>query len=246
MHAKLYMDPRIRDYVFLPLVLLMFGLQFLRIFIMRWMNEPKNKLKNPANCAYTTLFGTIFEKDADKERKLPDGQLDIIELLENGYEQDLKEGAALSRAAKCRTLSMWLPERSVRLRKAYYCHEQNGYLEKKTQAANPMAMMQNPDMMNQMLKQNVQSVLHMSMFTGIGSVFQGFITAQVPFPLGYKFKQMLQQGLNVHALDPTYVSSMSWAFLLIYGLNGVMSMILQDKKSIEEMELMASGAGMVT
>ena len=97
-----------------------------------------------------------------------------------------------------------------------------------------------------MLKQNVQSVLHMFMFTGIGSVFQGFITAQVPFPLGYKFKQMLQQGLQVHALDPTYVSSMSWAFLLIYGLNGVMSMILQDKKSIEEMELMASGAGMVT
>ena len=37
----------------------------------------------------------------------------------------------------------------------------------------------------------------MLMFTGIGSVFQGFITAQVPFPLGYKFKQMLQQGLTV-------------------------------------------------
>lgn len=106
-------------------------------------------------------------------------------------------------------------------------------------------MMQNPDMMNTMLKQNVQSVLHMFMFTAIGSVFQGFITAQVPFPLGYKFKQMLQQGLMVQALDPTYVSSMSWAFLLVYGLNGVMALLLQDSKSIEEMELMASGAGMM-
>ena len=99
--------------------------------------------------------------------------------------------------------------------------------------------------MNNMLKQNIQSVIHIVMFTGIGSVFQGFITAQVPFPLGHKFKQMLQQGLQVHALDPTYVSSMSWAFLLIYGLNGVLGLLLQDSKSIEEMELMASGAGMM-
>jgi hypothetical protein len=71
-------------------------------------------------------------------------------------------------------------------------------------------MMANPDMMNNMLKQNIQSVVHMMTFTVIGSVFQGFITAQVPFPLGFKFKQMLQQGLSVTALDASYVSTMSW------------------------------------
>ena len=49
----------------------------------------------------------------------------------------------------------------------------------------------------------------------------------------------------VQALDPTYVSSMSWAFLLVYGLNGIMALILADQKTIEEMELMASGAGMM-
>ena len=108
-----------------------------------------------------------------------------------------------------------------------------------------MNMMTNPDMMNNMLKQNIQSVIHMFMFSGIGSVFQGFITAQIPFPLGYKFKQMLQQGLMVSALDSTYTSSMSWAFLLVYGLNGVLGMMLQDSKTLEEMELMASGVGMV-
>ena len=98
MHALIYIDPRIRDYVFLPLVFLMFGLQFLRIFLMRWMNEPKNKLKDKAQLAYPTLFGTIFEKDADKERKLPEEQLDIIKMLEEGYEQDTKEGQALARS----------------------------------------------------------------------------------------------------------------------------------------------------
>ena len=49
----------------------------------------------------------------------------------------------------------------------------------------------------------------------------------------------------MQALDPTYVSSMSWAFLLIYGLQGIMGLLLQDQKTLEEMELMASGAGMV-
>lgn len=91
----------------------------------------------------------------------------------------------------------------------------------------------------------MQSVIHMFMFSGIGSVFQGFLTAQVPFPLGHKFKQMLQQGIGVVALDPTYVSSMSWSFLLVYGLNGIIGLFLQDNKSIEGLELMASGANMV-
>ena len=70
MHAQIFLDPRIRDYVFLPLVFLMFSMQMLRIMAMRFMNEPKNKLLDQAKLAYPTLFGTIFEKDADKERQV--------------------------------------------------------------------------------------------------------------------------------------------------------------------------------
>ncbi len=42
MHAQLHIDPRIRDYVFLPLCILMLAVQLLRILGMRYMNEPKN------------------------------------------------------------------------------------------------------------------------------------------------------------------------------------------------------------
>ena len=49
----------------------------------------------------------------------------------------------------------------------------------------------------------------------------------------------------VTALDPTYTSSMSWAFLLVYGLNGVLGMILADNKTLEEMELMQGGAAVI-
>ncbi len=161
------------------------------------MNEPKNKLVENANLSYNALFGTLFEKDADKERRLPDEQMDIIKMIEESADVDRRETQALSRSKRIRKRSEWIPEKAVLARKAYYCNETVGYFHREVTAPNPMNMMTSPDMMNNMLKQNVQSVIHMFMFTGIGSVFQGFITAQVPFPLGHKFKQMLQQGLMV-------------------------------------------------
>jgi len=160
-------------------------------------------------------------------------------------DQNVREGQALKRSQRLRKTCEFLPEQSIKVRKAFFCNATDGYLNKKVEAANPMSAMTNPDMMNQMLKQNIHGVVQMLIFTVIGSIFQGFITAQVPFPLGHKFKQMLQQGLNVVALDPTYVSSMSWSFLLIYGLNGILGLLLADSKTIEEMELMASGANMM-
>jgi len=35
------------------------------------------------------------------------------------------------------------------------------------------------------------------------------------------------------------------SFLLIYGLNGILGLLLSDSKTIEEMELMQSGANMM-
>lgn len=244
MHSQLFIDPRVRDYVFLPLCILMVAVQLMRILGMRYMNEPKNALLDPAKLAYRTLHSTLFECDADVSREMPDEQVDIGKKLETCEDQNNREAQALKRAQRCRKNHEWLPESAVKNRKAFFCKEKDGYLHKPVAAAN-MNMMGNPDMMNNMLKQNVQSVVHMMTFTVIGSIFQGFITAQVPFPLGFKFKQMLQQGLMVTALDPTYVSSMSWSFLLVYGLNGILAMIIQDSKTIEEMEMMASGAHMM-
>ena len=77
----------------------------------------------------------------------------------------------MNRSKKFRSLGSWLPEKAVKNRKAFYTAENTGYFWREVKAANPMNMMTNPDMMNQMLKQNVQSVVHMFMFSGIGSVF---------------------------------------------------------------------------
>ena len=146
------MDPRIRDYVFVPLVFLMFTLQILRIMAMRFMNEPKNKMVEKAHVSYTSLFGTLFEKDADRERRLPDGQMDVLKIIEEGIEVDMREMQALARSKTLRKKADWLPEKAVQNRKAYFCTPETGYLQRKIEAANPMNMMQNPDMMNNMLK----------------------------------------------------------------------------------------------
>ena len=98
MHAQIYLDPRIRDYVFVPLVFLMFGMQMIRIMAMRYMNEPKNKLLEQASLSYKTLFGTIFEKDANDKRNLPDEPIDINKCIEEGTDVNTKEGQALKRS----------------------------------------------------------------------------------------------------------------------------------------------------
>jgi len=59
----------------------------------------------------------------------------------------------------------------VKTRKAFYCNKPDGYLHKKVEAVNPMAAMGNPDMMNNMLRQNIQGVVQMMMFSVIGSIF---------------------------------------------------------------------------
>lgn len=188
-HAQIYMDPRIRDYVFIPLVVLMMGMQLIRITGMRYMNEPRNNLLTPLSVCFSTLVGTMFEVDADQAKKRQaEDTIDITKTLTEGTEANVKEGAAMARSQRVRKQGAILPENAVKTRKAFFCHETNGYFNRKIPAANPMSMMSNPDMMNNMLKQNIQSVIHMFMFTAIGNIFQGFITAQVPFPLGFKFK----------------------------------------------------------
>jgi ABC-type uncharacterized transport system permease subunit len=106
-----------------------------------------------------------------------------------------------------------------------------------------MGDMMNPNMMGGMLKQNLQGVFNISLFSILGSLFSGFVIAKMPFFLGQNFKSMLQQGVKLTNLDPSYVSSMSWCFLCIFGLQGLLQLILKDSTGFDEMEMMMPGAG---
>ena len=51
-------------------------------------------------------------------------------------------------------------------------------------------------------------------------------TVKLPFPLTIKFKSMLQAGVATRDMDPRWMSSISWYFLCIFGLQAVFNFLL--------------------
>jgi len=49
---------------------------------------------------------------------------------------------------------------------------------------------------------------------------------KLPFPLTIKFKSMLQAGVATKDMDPRWMSSISWYFLCIFGLQPVFNFLL--------------------
>ena len=89
MKQTLYIDPRIRDYVFFPLIILMIIVALLRYYITKLMYAPDNALLHPANLSFRALKKTIFEKLADFTKEDP-GQIDIIQVLDQ-VKSDVKD-----------------------------------------------------------------------------------------------------------------------------------------------------------
>ena len=83
---------------------------------------------------------------------------------------------ALARSTRIRKAYDYLPEESLKTRKSYFCRENTGYFNK-TVSSNPLASMMNPDMMSGMLKNNIQSMFNIFLFSVVGSFFSGFIIA---------------------------------------------------------------------
>jgi hypothetical protein len=67
-----------------------------------------------------------------------------------------------------------------------------------------------------------------------------YVYVKIPFPLPSNgFKLMLQRGVDLASLDVSYVSSLSWYFLVTFGLSGVYRLILGDDASaIEDANMM--------
>ena len=53
---------------------------------------------------------------------------------------------------------------------------------------------------------------------GISHFFHGFVPVKVLFPLMNGFKQIFQRGLDLSTLETSYVSNVSWYFLVMFGL----------------------------
>ena len=55
---------------------------------------------------------------------------------------------------------------------------------------------------------------------------------KLPFPLTIKFKSMLQAGVATKDMDPRWMSSISWYFLCIFGLQPVFNFLLGSENGM--------------
>ena len=70
-----------------------------------------------------------------------------------------------------------------------------------------------------------QDLLHRSVHANTQDVSDDS-TVKLPFPLTLRFKSMLQSGVGTRDLDVRWVSSLSWYFLNLFGLQSVFIFIL--------------------
>lgn len=105
----------------------------------------------------------------------------------------------------------------------------------------PLAAIDPEDMagMTGMLSSQVGAMLPNMLTMGwVSYFFSGFVLIKLPFPIPDAFKPMLQRGIYLEDLDSSYVSSLSWYFLSLFGLRGVFAMILGKNNATDDSKLM--------
>ena len=99
-------------------------------------------------------------------------------------------------------------------------------------------MATNPDMLTDMVKKNLTGMIpQLAMGFFVNFFFSGFVMGRVPFPLSPRFKPMLQRGIDLVGLDVTYCTALSYYILLLFGLQGVFSLVFREQ-TLDNEEIM--------
>ncbi|KAJ3308613.1 ER membrane complex subunit 3 [Boothiomyces sp. JEL0838] len=188
----MYLDPQIRNWVFIPIMLVMILVGILRHNGMQLLQSPPKP--------------------------------DI---------KQLRESACLLRVRTFRSLSGGLAKQAYEGRKEYFVKNMHSYLKNpNAEATNPMSDPGQMEGTMEMMKKNMMMIVPQTLIMSwISFFFSGFILTKLPFPLTLRFKAMLQSGIETQDMDVTWVSSISWYFLNLFGLNSVYTLLLGDSST---------------
>uniref|UniRef100_A0A8D0BDE7 ER membrane protein complex subunit 3 n=1 Tax=Salvator merianae TaxID=96440 RepID=A0A8D0BDE7_SALMN len=154
---------------------------------------------------------------------------------ELGWREQLQDTQILARSRHLRENGRFLTYRGFLMRKHYFNNPENGFFRKTKRKVQPRNPLTDPTMVTEMMKGNLVNVLPMILVGGwINWTFSGFVATKVPFPLTLRFKPMLQRGINLPSLDPSWVSSASWYFLNVFGLRRMFNLILGEETAAEQ------------
>ncbi|KAG0290984.1 ER membrane complex subunit 3 [Linnemannia gamsii] len=170
-----------------------------------------------------------------------------VTVLLNGTPKkaDLKsarETKALQRCGLLRAHGMHIPEHAFHGRKAFISEafEKGTYLKEPNAGNKPRGnVMQDPAYVETMMdgmKKNMMNIVPQTVIMGwINFFFSGFVLVRLPFPLTVRFKGMLQRGVETNDMDVSWVSSLSWYFLNLFGLQSVFTLILGSGHAADAM-----------
>ena len=172
------------------------------------------------------------------------GMLRIVmsHLMDSKQEQeknDVYVQETILRCEKFKKQCKILSETSYRNHRAYFCKPSVGILCKEFES-NAMPFFMDPTSQLGMIKKNAAyGITTMLLLTWVSNFCSGCILARIPFPLTQKFRSMLQRGVELSALDVTYVSSSSLYFLMMFGMNGLLGLVMgnMDKDKIQNMAM---------
>ncbi|CAG8596379.1 14493_t:CDS:2 [Funneliformis caledonium] len=203
----LYLDPAIRDWVLIPIMVVMVLVGIFRDQV-------------------TLLIGSTSGKKAGIKA--------------------IRETKALTRGVTLRNYGNNIPSSSFLIRKNYLCssYKKGDFLKNPAsanQVVNPMTDPAGMEMMMEGMKKNFAMIIPQTVIMGwINFFFSGFVLIKLPFPLTLRFKTMLQRGVETPDMDVTWVSSLSWYFLNLFGLRSIFTLLLGEDNAADGMRDMAA------
>eukprot|EP01102_Stenamoeba_stenopodia_P002621 TRINITY_DN12479_c0_g1_i1.p1 TRINITY_DN12479_c0_g1~~TRINITY_DN12479_c0_g1_i1.p1 ORF type:complete len:277 (+),score=86.01 TRINITY_DN12479_c0_g1_i1:127-957(+) len=170
----------------------------------------------------------------------------------------LRDKQTLLRSRRLRANGERIPESSFQQRRAFLngifttrAQEDAAAQEASNDSGGSAGAAGNPPQMNAMMDQSMDMmkksmtmfIPQMAMMGWVNFFFSGFVLVKLPFPLTPKFRMMLQRGIELTSLDMTYVSSLSWFFLILFGIRGVISLLLGEGNEADDAKIVQAQMG---
>ncbi|EGC37221.1 hypothetical protein DICPUDRAFT_150216 [Dictyostelium purpureum] len=205
--APIVLDVEIRNWVVIPILIVLFIVSALKLNFSRILQLKSNR-------------------DQDVEKTMQMQTINRVRRLTSFYNRIPQKSFFMRKAFLCGTPGATNPKNRGLLSSIAPAQEDS----------NPMNMMfansmfTDPSGMTDMLKGNVVHLVpQITMMSWVNHFFSGFVACKLPFfPLTIRFKAFLQRGIELSSLDVSYVSSLSWYFLCWFGSEGINNILLSD------------------
>lgn len=154
----------------------------------------------------------------------------LVQLVASGPGQtdleEMKHKQRLARSARMRQNGHVIDEQSIAMRVSYFSHPKTGIFTDESIKKPGPAMPDTEKMLGPMKTQMITMVPQIVMMNFVQYFFAGFILGKVPFRAPSNWRTMLQRGIDITTLDVSYVSSLSWYFVVMFGTRSLIGLLL--------------------